>query len=660
MVYQPDDDASVGPAAPDESTEPGSSVDETSDDCDGTVTPAPVDAAANINTTFIITALVERYARTTYPELSDQEHELLLESLARETAGLSLAPGISRTTRAEMATVRDQYLKAIDDSTREAVKKLLQNRGIEAAPGLNRQQLEGTSRRYASIPRNQSDTSLVVAGMKRDLNPGFFDAPAPAEAVKSEMTSNFYVLGEIGKGGFGTVYRAQHKLDRAEYAIKKIPLPPPGKSEKARYEALLTEIRSMARLEHGNIVRYYNSWIGVEHFGPPPTTTASTVRPTGRIPSAFSSLSGIPEASNTVDGGSFIKFGDSSAGIDITQPKSSVTPGFIFEELDETPVGSPSFQQPTFESAISHTDSQSETFDSTSDSGPSMSIAFSASPIPSPPKNALVRRKNQYADTSRRRIQTGPIHCLNIVMSLYPITLKDYLLCTKEYAHCFCPLATAQMFLGIISGIEYLHTAGLIHRDIKPGNIFLTPGPVMECCRHGKELNPSMCPKIGDFGLVTAISPVNALGESQSTPDLGLTPGPSTKRVGTSFYIPPEGGEHCGVDVWALGLVLCEMLYKFDTQQERAVVLNTLTKSGDLPADVEKVVKEKGAWELIKGCTMRKPALRWTIPKLKSSVEDWIGKLRLAGKAETSQAEKASPGAEESIFVFDGLDVAAL
>lgn len=193
-------------------------------------------------------------------------------------------------------------------------------------------------------------------------------------------------------------------------------------------------------------------------------------------------------------------------------------------------------------------------------------------------------------------------------------------MCEKEYKHCFCPRASAEIFHGIVQGVEYLHNAGLIHRDIKPGNIFLTPGPAADCCH---KCVHAMTPKIGDFGLVTAISPVNI--HSTSAPD-SITETSSSRRVGTSWYIPPEAGEHCGVDVWALGIVLCELLYKCNTGTERAAVLTTLTKSGTVPGEIEKTVPE--AVEIIKGCLERKPQARWSIPHLKVKIQSWLAKLR--------------------------------
>lgn len=65
-------------------------------------------------------------------------------------------------------------------------------------------------------------------------------------------------LSLIGNGGFGKVYTVQNILDNNSYAIKKIILSSKNITE---IKLVLTEIDILSKLEHTNIVRYYNSWI---------------------------------------------------------------------------------------------------------------------------------------------------------------------------------------------------------------------------------------------------------------------------------------------------------------------------------------------------------------------------------------------------------------
>jgi len=85
----------------------------------------------------------------------------------------------------------------------------------------------------------------------------------------------------------------------------------------------------------------------------------------------------------------------------------------------------------------------------------------------------------------------------------------------------------------LIKGLRYLHDAGVVHRDLKPHNIFFEDGMV----------------KIGDYSLSKAISTSHRSSH--------------TTTVGSVHYMAPEIGEGNygkAVDVYALGVILFEML----------------------------------------------------------------------------------------------------
>jgi len=80
-----------------------------------------------------------------------------------------------------------------------------------------------------------------------------------------------------------------------------------------------------------------------------------------------------------------------------------------------------------------------------------------------------------------------------------------------------------RLAVDVISGLGQLHRHGLVHRDVKPGNIIYVNDRA----------------KLADIGLVTAD------GEGQTF-------------VGTEGYIPPEGPGTPAADLYALGMVLYE------------------------------------------------------------------------------------------------------
>ncbi|MEZ5078095.1 MAG: protein kinase [Solirubrobacterales bacterium] len=91
------------------------------------------------------------------------------------------------------------------------------------------------------------------------------------------------------------------------------------------------------------------------------------------------------------------------------------------------------------------------------------------------------------------------------------------------------------------AGLDYAHRRGIIHRDVKPGNLMIVGGPV-----GGGE----MTVKLTDFGIARAI-------EQTRITQVGSV-------VGTAAYLAPEQvrGEEAtpATDVYALGVVLYQFL----------------------------------------------------------------------------------------------------
>ncbi|XP_018595767.1 protein kinase containing Z-DNA binding domains isoform X2 [Scleropages formosus] len=126
-----------------------------------------------------------------------------------------------------------------------------------------------------------------------------------------------------------------------------------------------------------------------------------------------------------------------------------------------------------------------------------------------------------------------------------------------------------EIFQQIVKGVEYIHSSGHIHRDLKPQNIlFAADGRI----------------KIGDFGLVTTIG------------DKNISPVERTKEKGTKSYMSPEQENQSTydekTDIFPLGLIFFELLWTMGTMAEKNKIWKEL-RSRSFPVEF----REKYAFE---------------------------------------------------------------
>nr|OQO18908.1 hypothetical protein B0A51_14064 [Rachicladosporium sp. CCFEE 5018] len=435
------------------------------------------------------------------------------------------------------------------------------------------------------------------------------------QATSSRYTHDFEEIDMIGRGGYGSVYACKHRLDNVIYAIKKIVLPSttsqrPPLEVSSEADAMLNEVRMLARLDHPNIVRYHNGWIdwGLDasnHPGEPDATSgASDTRFT-----PGHSLGRIITKTDTDE--SHIAFENSSSGQlesmgdDREQIHPTTNIGQGNEIVTQSALQARSCDQTQGTESISRDMSAQSELSGT---------------------NGLVQRLS------------GPSLALHIQMALYPTNLAAFLTPPAQESqnllcHCFHIRPSVRILLAILDGVDYLHRHNVVHRDLKPGNVFLeactetyadgsvdlfdcprclqtsdTPtvgGAKQQHTATGAGLesqvgNVAMAPnahpsiiedeatairrlriRIGDFGLAT-------LRTSSATSINAFD-------VGTALYQPfavphPHSPQ---LDLYALGLIAFELVWPFATRMERHATLSAV-KTGTFPPDFDAQMGDGG------------------------------------------------------------------
>ncbi|CAK9298111.1 unnamed protein product [Gordionus sp. m RMFG-2023] len=427
---------------------------------------------------------------------------------------------------------------------------------------------------------------------------GRFDSVDSGLHIASRFHTDFQIINSLGKGGFGLVLRVKNKMDDQSYAIKRITLP---NNESSR-EKVLREVKALAKLDHINIVRYFQAWIEPSSNIPLPksykkdlakynvttdskkhlndsndksdadevftsfsTTNLSSYSDPYNYSYRIEPVSNLPDSSESSPGvnrdkGDHFKRTDKVSSRISHEPKSKL---FLYIQMQLC-------QRRTLKDWLLHMES-STTSNSTSSHGPSFPYVH----FPWSGDNNGSHIRDDFSANTKRK-------------ALY-------------------------IFDQIVQAVQYFHERGLIHRDLKPSNIFFSVEGVV---------------KIGDFGLAvpnltpasasrhhtlslnsqTMISLVSSNDDARRNLDANLdnVSGNDSKgrkidhvdrngkqytlRVGTRLYMSPEQVENKvytnKVDIYSLGLILFELLYPFSTQMERIKTLMQC-RQGNFPKDFQ-------------------------------------------------------------------------
>ncbi|KAI3365582.1 hypothetical protein L3Q82_010665 [Scortum barcoo] len=406
------------------------------------------------------------------------------------------------------------------------------------------------------------------------------------QAQTSRYLSEFEETCRLGKGSYGNVFKVLNKLDGQYYAVKKILIKKVSKDDCMK---VLREVKVLSSLQHVNVVGYHTAWM--EHVQP-------AAYPESLLPALES-----PGQKDSIDESADSSSSSSIVFQSLSQAPTDTASSAKASQRETQPVKAPT-QVPTQEKDQvvcpktmrripenyvpcvflgqrgPRNPPSSKCPAKGWESSALLEEGSSRSSVELNNNSCVDKECRQWADNrTTKPSKDVQFHLmLYIQMQLCERSLKDWIsdrnTRPKEEQTSRCPYGcvdtehTLSLLRGILEGVEYIHSKGIMHRDLKPRNIFL----------HGHDYHV----RIGDFGLACR----DMIMDGHNSTTSASSDSAHTTGVGTFVYAAPEQlkGSHYDSksDMYSIGVLALELFQPFGTEMERVRILGDL-REGKIP-----------------------------------------------------------------------------